>query len=74
MRLKDFRLKFYTLCQRVKRKEMEVQYIVTGKNLADILTKSLSGPLHTEGVKALGLVADNLEEVPNDPPQEEPHV
>ena len=53
---------------------MEVKYIATGKNPADILTKSLSGPLHTKGVKALGLVSGNLEEIPDNPPQEEPHV
>ena len=70
-RSKHFALKFHASRQRVERKEMEVKYIVTGENPADILTKSLSGPLHAKGVEALGLV---FEEVPDDPPAEESPV
>jgi len=73
-RSKHFKLKFHASRQRVERKEMEVRYIETGKNPADILTKSLSGPLHAKGIKALGLVQDNLEEALDDPPAEEPSV
>ena len=54
-RSKHFNIKYHAVRERVARKEIEVEYIETRSNIADILTKALSAPSTASTIEDLGL-------------------
>ena len=52
---KHIDLKFYFICEAVKDGKIELQYIPTAKNIADIFTKTMAKPKFSKFVAMLGL-------------------
>ena len=58
-RSKHIDIKHHILRKRVDQGVLEIEYIESKKNRADILTKALSGPLHLDHLNGLRLVVMN---------------
>ena len=69
---KHFQLKYNATWEHVERREIEVEYVETKSNHANILTKALLAPLTATAAENLGL--QTLDSVLNPtPPEEESH-
>ncbi|KAG2758559.1 hypothetical protein PC116_g31918 [Phytophthora cactorum] len=54
-RAKHIDIKYHHIRDEVKRGEVKLQYCETSVMLADIMTKALAGPRHTDLTVALGI-------------------
>ncbi|KAG3038871.1 hypothetical protein PC121_g23828 [Phytophthora cactorum] len=54
-RAKHIDIKYHHIRDEVKRGEVKLQYCETSVMLADIMTKALAGPRHTDPTVALGI-------------------
>jgi hypothetical protein len=54
-RAKHINVKWHFVREKIMSKEVEVKYIPTGDQLADIMTKALAGPAHEQQTAKLGI-------------------
>ena len=55
MRMKHIDVHYHFICEALENKLLEIKYVPTDKNIADIFTKPLSRPLFEKFRKMLGL-------------------
>jgi hypothetical protein len=54
-RTKHIDIKYHAIREQINNKVINVQYVKSGENIADIFTKALSKPLHQKHVNGLGI-------------------
>ena len=53
---KHIKVQYYYLCDKVEEEELKLEYVLTGKQIADALTKVLNKDKHTTFVKEIGVL------------------